>query len=150
MIRHAENGDISRIAEMIVYNYRINFYPFFQNDPFYFGELNVLDIAAEFAPGTQRFLESYVYDDGVVKGFVQVGDGEIKKLYVEPSFQSQGIGAALLQFAVNECGGKWLWVLAHNARGKAFYERNGFILTGEEIIEDEFVPLQKMKIRRSL
>ena len=150
MIRHAENGDISRIAEMIVYNYRINFYPFFQNDPFYFGELNVLDIAAEFAPGTQRFLESYVYDDGVVKGFVQVGDGEIKKLYVEPSFQSQGIGAALLQFAVNECGGKWLWVLAHNSRGKAFYERNGFILTGEEIIEDEFVPLQKMKIRRSL
>lgn len=150
MIRHAENGDISRIAEMIVYNYRINFYPFFQNDPFYFGELNVLDIAAEFAPGTQRFLESYVYDDGVVKGFVQVGDGKIKKLYVEPSFQSQGIGAALLQFAVNKCGGNWLWVLAHNARGKAFYERNGFALTGEEIIEDEFVPLQKMKIRRSL
>ena len=77
MIRHAESCDISRIAEMIVVNYRINFYPFFQNDPFYFGELNVLDIAAEFAPGTQRFLESYVYDDGVVKGFVQVGDGEI-------------------------------------------------------------------------
>ena len=150
MIRHAENCDISRIAEMIVVNYRINFYPFFQNDPFYFGELNVLDTAAKYAQGTQNFQESYVYDDGVVKGFVQVGNGEIKKLYVEPQFQSHGIGAALLRFAVEECGGNWLWVLAFNARGKAFYERNGFALTGEEIIEDEFVPLQKMEIRRSL
>lgn len=46
-IRHAIESDASRIAEIIVTNYRVNFYPFFRNDTFYFGELNVLDTAKE-------------------------------------------------------------------------------------------------------
>ena len=46
-IRPAEPSDASRIAEIFVTNYRVNFYPFFHNDEFYFKELNVLDTAAE-------------------------------------------------------------------------------------------------------
>ena len=48
-IRPASAADASRIAEIIITNYRVNFYPFFRNDPFYFGELNVVDMAAEYA-----------------------------------------------------------------------------------------------------
>lgn len=33
-IRHATESDASRIAEIIVTNYRVNFYPFFRNDAF--------------------------------------------------------------------------------------------------------------------
>lgn len=48
-IRPATESDASRIAEIIVTNYRVNFYPFFRNDAFYFGELNVLDTAKEYS-----------------------------------------------------------------------------------------------------
>jgi len=35
--------------------------------------------------------------------------------------------------------------LEYNKRGIAFYQRNGFTLTGEKMIEDEWVPLVKME-----
>ena len=34
-IRPVTVKDVSRIAEIIVTNYRVNFYPFFNNDSFY-------------------------------------------------------------------------------------------------------------------
>ena len=146
MIRKALSADVSRIAEMIVTNYRVKFYRFFHNDPFYFGELNVLDTASEYAEGTEKLLNTYVYDDGVVKGMIEVSGREIVKLYVEPQFQNSGIGAELLSFAVNELHADWLWALEYNERGIAFYKRHGFVLTGEKMIEDEWVPLLKLAI----
>ena len=50
MIRPAKGCDASRIAEIIITNYRVNFYPFFRNDPFYFGELNVVDMVSSSFP----------------------------------------------------------------------------------------------------
>ncbi|MBO7394877.1 MAG: GNAT family N-acetyltransferase [Ruminococcus sp.] len=146
-VRPAEKRDLSRIAEIFVFNYRLNFYPFFKNDPFYFGELNVLDTAAEFAADLSGF---YVYDDGVVKGFVRVVGDELNKLHVDPQFQSQGIGAELLDYATDELGVTWLWALEQNVRGQSFYRRHGFELTGEKMIEDEWVPLLKMALRSKL
>lgn len=143
-IRPAEKRDISRIAELIVINYRVNFFPFFKNEPFYFGELNVLDTAAEYASGSQALDETYVYDDGVVKGMMRVGGGELKKLFVEPQFQSGGIGGELLEYAVNVLHADNLLVLKYNERGKNFYRRHGFELTGETFLEDEWIPLEKM------
>ncbi len=140
-IRKAEKSDISRIAEMIVFNYRMNFYKFFKNDPFYFGELNVLDTAGEISGELKNY---FVYDDGVVKGFIKVNDDELEKLHVEAEFQSKGIGAELLRYAVDVMGITWLWVLEYNERGAAFYKRNGFEFTGEKMIEYDFVPLLKM------
>ena len=147
-IRNAGVSDASRIAEIIVTNYRVNFYPFFKNDEFYFGELNVLQVASEYCESSEALRETFVYDDGVIKGIIRVHGDEIVKLYVEPQFQSMHIGAKLLRYAVDELGANWLWVLDHNERGKAFYQRNGFVLTDEKMIEDEWVPLTKMKLYR--
>ncbi len=143
-IRPALAADASRIAEITITNYRINFYPFFHNDLYYFGELNVCEMAAEYANDEQLLQSTYVYDDGVVKGTICVKEKKIEKLFVEPQFQSQGIGAKLLKFAVSKLHGDNLWVLEYNTRGIAFYQRNGFELTGEKMIEDEWVPLLKM------
>lgn len=149
MIRPAETSDASRIAEIIVINYRVNFYPFFHNDPFYFAELNVLDTAAEYCEGSEQLKNTYVYDDnGIVKGIIRVNGTEVVKLYVEPQFQSCGIGAELLRFAIDSFGADNLWALEYNTRGIAFYKRHGFQLTGEKIIEDEWVPLVKMARNR--
>lgn len=143
-IRPAVPSDASRIAEMIVTNYRVNFYPFFNNDPFYFGELNVVDMAKEYSEGSEALKNSFVYDDGVVRGVIRVNGNEIEKLFVEPQFQSRGIGEKLLRFAVDTLNADFLWALEYNERGIAFYKRHGFKLTGERIVEDEWVPLLKM------
>lgn len=145
-IRKATANDVSRIAEMIVVNYRINFFPFFHNEPFYFSELNVLDVAADFHESVLQ--NTYVYEDTAVKGMMLVSGDELVKLYVEPQFQSCGIGSKLLDYAVNRLKVSWLWALEYNKRGISFYERNGFRLTGERRIEDEEVPLLKMSLLR--
>lgn len=148
-IRHASAADASRIAEMIVTNYRVNFYPFLKNDSYYFGELNVVDMAAEYCEGSQALLHSYVFDDGVVKGVIRVSGNEIEKLFVEPQFQGQGIGAELLKYAVREINADELWALEYNTRGIVFYQRNGFELTGEKMLEDEWVPLLKLRRKKN-
>ncbi len=143
-IRQAAPQDASRIAELIVVNYRVNFYPFFHNDPFYFGELNVLDVASEYTGGSSALNNTYVYDDGAVKAMIRIEGSEIRKLFVEPQFQNEHIGQKLLRFAL-EKKADWLWVLEYNEKAIRFYQRNGFELTGEKMIEDEWVPLLKME-----
>ena len=80
--------------------------------------------------------EHRVWDDGVVKGFILVQEGEIKKLFVEPVLQGQGIGARLLEYAVEHLGAQTLWVLEQNAGAILFYQRHGFRLTDEKRLED--------------
>ena len=65
---------------------------------------------------------------------------------VDKQAQGQGIGAELLAYATDELGVTWLWALEQNVRGQAFYRRHGFELTGEKLIEDEWVPLLKMAL----
>ena len=77
-----------------------------------------------------------VGDDGVVKGFILVRDGEVKKLFVEPVLQSQGIGSGLLEYAVEHMGAKMLWALEKNTGAIRFYQRHGFRPTGEKRLED--------------
>ncbi|MBQ8434877.1 MAG: GNAT family N-acetyltransferase [Oscillospiraceae bacterium] len=147
-IRPAVESDASRIAEIIITNYRINFYPFFQNDEFYYKELNVVNMVSEYSKGSSALKNTFVYDDGIVKGILCINDKEIEKLYVEPQFQSQGIGADLLKFAVEKRNVQFLWVLEYNKRAIEFYQKHEFQLTDEKIIEDEFVPLLKMILKR--
>lgn len=142
-IRQAKRSDASRIAEMIVANYRKNFFPIFKNEEFYFGELNVIDVAREYTDNENILQDTYVYDDGVVKGMIRLDHDEVVKLYVEPQFQGEKIGTKLLNFATTDKGAKWLWVLEQNERGIRFYKRNGFNFTGETMLEDDWVPLKK-------
>lgn len=133
MIRTARNDDLNRIAEIEVFNYRLKFYPIFLDDEFYFGDLQVPNVAKIYADSPE---DIRVWDDGVVKGFILVKDGEIKKLFVEPVLQGQGIGAGLLEYAVEHMGAQTLWALEKNEGAIRFYQRHGFRLTGEKQLED--------------
>ena len=134
MIRKAKLDDLARIAEIEVFNYRLNFYPIFQDDAFYFVEMQVLNVIQT----DKRHMDQlWVYDDnGVVKGFLWVDDKQIKKLFVEPVLQSRGIGAKLLEHAVSELDATYLWALEKNTRAIDFYKRHGFMVTDEKMLEE--------------
>ena len=134
MIRKATKDDCVRIAEIEVFNYRLNFYPIFRDDEFYFDELQVPKRIEAF----EALIGSiWVYDDGAVKGFVQVNEQEIKKLFVEPVLQGNSIGSELLLFAVEACNANHLWALEKNLRAIRFYERHGFCVTDEKKLEED-------------
>jgi ribosomal protein S18 acetylase RimI-like enzyme len=64
------------------------------------------------------------------------GRGEVYALYVHPDAWGAGAGHALMTATIAELRGRGydavsLWVLTGNARGIAFYERQGFAPTGE-------------------
>ena len=131
-IRRAAAEDLNRIAEIEIFNYRLNFYPIFRSDRYYFVEKTVPNLTAFYANEPGIIEHTVVYDDGVIKGFVRVNGEEIEKLFVEPVLQSRGIGDVLFRYAVEVLGGKRLFVLEKNTRAIRFYERHGFHLTDEK------------------
>ena len=134
MIRKAEKKDFARIAEIQIFNYRMYFYPIFKSDEYYFAELQVPSLMKNY----ETELDSlYVYDDGVVKGFIKIEGTYIARLFVEPVLQNAAIGSKLLEFAVKEHNADHLWALEKNVKAIRFYERHGFVATGEKKPEED-------------
>lgn len=133
MIRKAEKKDLARIAEIQVFNNRMYFYPIFKSDEYYFSELQVPSLMNDYKTALDSL---YVYDDGVVKGFIKIEDTYIARLFVEPVLQNAGIGTRLLEYAVKEHHADYLWALEKNTKALRFYERNGFAATGEKKLEE--------------
>ncbi len=133
-IRQARYDDIGRIAEILVFNYRINFYPIFRDDKFYFEEMTVAKQSAVLATQLDHI---WVYDDGVVKGFIQIENAEVKKLFVEPVLQGTSIGAELIEYAIAERNVSFLWALEKNTGAIAFYKRHGFDITNDRKYEED-------------
>ena len=147
MIRRATDADAGRMAEIIVFNNRMNFYPIFGDIGYSFKEFNVLDVCRSYLEDRAFMEGTWIFEDEVVKGFVTCNGDEVVKLYVDTFFQSGGIGGKLLDFAVKELGASWLWALEKNVRGLEFYARHGFGPTGEKVFEegtDEYL----VKLRR--
>ncbi len=94
-------------------------------------------------------LESlYVYDDGVVKGFIKIEGTYIAKLFVEPVLRNASIGSRLLEYAMKEHNVDHLWALEKNTKAISFYKRHGFTVTEEKKPEDgtsEYLVLLKKK-----
>ncbi len=135
-IRLADDNDISRLVEIEIFNYRLNFYPIFRNDEYYFGELQAASMIEKYRAESFLLTRTYVYDDGTVKGFVRVNGAEVEKLFVEPVLQGQGIGRLLLAYAVEKHDVNFLWALEKNKRAISFYNRNGFRITSEKKPEE--------------
>ena len=148
-IRPARREDAERIAEILTFCYRMNFYPVFLDDDYYFGDMRVDRVRARLGgdPGfPERF---YVYDDGAVKAFAQIDGDELCRLFDEPCCQGTGIGSTLLEYTKGEKGARTLWALEKNTRAIRFYERHGFRLTGEKKPEegtDEYLVRMERKV----
>ena len=133
-VRQATIADLSRIAEIVIFNYRLNFYPIFQNDDYYFNELQVSKVAKQYEDVVGNM---WVYDDGAIKGVIQIENSEIKKLFVEPALQGKSIGSHLLKYAIVEYKANTLWALEKNVRAIRFYKRHGFNVTTDKKLEED-------------
>lgn len=138
-IRKAKTNDLSRIAEIYVFNNRVNYFPIFKDEKFSFGELQVVTMADNYF-GKDKILKNIlVYDDGLIKGFIQMNGTEICKIYVDNFFQGEGIGKELIEYAINEYHANNLWALEKNERAICFYKKHGFNLTGQKKFEEDTV-----------
>ncbi|MBS4958594.1 GNAT family N-acetyltransferase [Clostridium sp.] len=138
-IRKAKTNDLSRIAEIYVFNNRVNYFPIFKDEKFSFGELQVVTMADNYF-GKDKILKNIlVYDDGLIKGFIQMNGTEICKIYVDTFFQGEGIGKELIEYAINEYHANNLWALEKNERAICFYKKHGFNLTGQKKFEEDTV-----------
>ena len=147
MIRKAEQKDVSRIAEILVFVKRIKFRPIFQDDDYSFNELQVLSVAEKYAK-PKILNHIWVYDDGIVKGLVHIEGKEIVELYVDYFFQNRQIGSELLEYAKKEHRCSYLWAIEKNTDAIRFYERHGFHLSQEKKYEEGTTEyLVKMRIR---
>lgn len=130
MIRQANMGDISRIAEILVFTKRVNYRKIFHNDLYSFGELQVLPVAGQLQEDPRQLRGIWVYEDDFVKGLIRVREQKVVRLYVDSFFAGQGVGGKLLDFAVERFHVNHLWVLEKNQRAIVFYGRHGFQYRG--------------------
>lgn len=88
-------------------------------------------------PFVIHFLKNIlVYDDGIVKGLIHIEENEIVELYVDYFFQSQGIGAALIEYAKEKYPVTFLWALEKNVNAIRFYEKHDFHVTKQKKYEE--------------
>ena len=135
-IRKAKTNDLSRIAEIYIFNNRMNYFPIFKDEKFSFDELQVVSLIDGYFKKDEILNNIYVFDSGIIKGFIQMNTTEICKLYVDTFFQSQGIGDKLITYAIKELHADHLWALEKNIRAISFYQKHGFYLTNEKIFEE--------------
>lgn len=136
MIRPATISDASRIAEILIFTKRMNYRRIFQNDKVSFGEMQVYPLAKDYIDHPDKLENIWVYDDEFVKGLVHIEGTRIVELYVDTFFENQGIGARLIEYAIEQMNCSCVWVLEKNTGAIRFYEKHGFSCTGERQLEE--------------
>ena len=90
------------------------------------------EVAAAFAAAASLGLALRVTRDadGRASGFAGSLDGKLEMLFIDPDHAGRGLGRALLERAVAECGVRAVDVNEDNPAALAFYRRMGFEPTG--------------------
>lgn len=146
-IRKAEEKDLCRIAEILVFDKRMKYRSIFHDDAYSFNVMQVISVIKEYQnPLILR--ELYVYDDGIVKGMIHIREKEIVELYIDYFFSREGIGSTLITMAKEKYHCNNLWVLEKNLDAIAFYQKQGFSFTEErKLVENTKEYVIKMKCR---
>ena len=103
----------------------------------YLDGLRAEDRAARYTFGAPSGPATSVAVEGdAILGFATINDDELSALHVDPDAWSRGIGRALIAharagLAARGVSRAWLWLLAGNVRAQRFYERDGWIASGE-------------------
>lgn len=80
--------------------------------------------------------ENFIFEEeGQLAGFISLAEERVCALFIAPEMQGRGIGKALLKHAKILKGELSLKVYRKNERALRFYEKCGFVATGEELDE---------------
>lgn len=86
-------------------------------------------------------LIAYVQFGAAEKSVGEERDQELRRLYVDSTFQNKGYGTMLMDAALNHPqmrnGDIFLDVWEHNQGAQRFYERHGFVVIGSQSFEVE-------------
>lgn len=135
-IRKARIQDASRLAEILIFTKRMNYREIFHNDRVSFGEMQVYPLARDYIANPEKLENIWVYDDEFVKGMMHIEGQSLVELYVDSFFQNEGIGARLMEYAIEMFDIRTLLVLEKNIRAIRFYQRHGFSLTQARRLEE--------------
>ncbi|WP_353191821.1 GNAT family N-acetyltransferase [Pandoraea pnomenusa] len=86
-------------------------------------------------------------DTGVIRGFLGAAEGNVEMLFVAPEARRQGIGAALLAYAVREFECSRVDVNEQNPQALAFYQREGFEVIGRSGLDGQGRPFPLLHMR---
>lgn len=92
--------------------------------------------------------EIWVYEDdltGKAVGFAALSGSCLAAFFVEPGCQGQGIGSRLMEKIKKKHREIELAVYKENPKAVAFYRRQGFLVTGEDLEPETGHPELKMK-----
>ncbi|GAB3173546.1 GNAT family N-acetyltransferase [Myceligenerans halotolerans] len=81
-------------------------------------------------------------------GVEPVRDTQLWMLYVLGDHHGTGVGQALLDAVVPPGAPCQLWVAEDNPRARRFYERNGFVVEGARITDDNFANITELRMVR--
>ena len=149
MIRKLELNDIPRIAEIQIYAWRI-YDRGVLSDEYLFKDMLVVKRMEYFEKSVKNNKEIYVFDDGIVKAFLTVGQCkdedktdafQIWSIYVDPFFQRNGMGSLLIEHFENIARQRnfteaCLWVMEHNQNARTFYEKFEYAPDGKKSTYD--------------
>lgn len=88
----------------------------------------------------QVSLFAYRTPAGELAGFIGVADSAVEMLFVHDAFRGQGIGRALLHFAIHQLHARRLDVNEQNSQATGFYARMGFKVKGRSPVDGEGKP----------
>lgn len=128
MIREFKENDLNRIMKLWL-NTNILAHDFIDMDYWKSNYNKVKQIMPE--------ATIFVYEeDNSIKGFVGLSGNYIAGIFVETTYQSQGVGKALLDYIKERNTELLLQVYEKNNRAVTFYLREGFTVNNKQIDEN--------------
>lgn len=130
MIRSLENKDIDKVMDIWLKS-TIKAHDFISKE---YWENNYNDVKNIYIPMANTF----IYEDKeVIKGFISVINNEfIGALFVDIDYQGNGIGKALINYAMDKYKKLNLAVYKDNKKSVEFYLKNGFTIIKEQLNDD--------------
>jgi putative acetyltransferase len=85
--------------------------------------------------------------DGAAAAFLGLDGAEIATLFVDAAWRGQGVGRALMAFAL-ERGADWVQVNEQNPQAVGFYEAMGFAQAGRSPVDSAGRPFPLLTLKR--